>query len=87
MMNKHETAWLGKIIFLSIAILAAVSSAARIKPVFAQVTPANFDEVDDYISSKIKELGIPGAALVIEQSDQIVGHSSFPARCWLDGSY
>lgn len=63
-MNQHETAWLRKIIFLSIAILAAVSAVARVKPAFAQIAPANFDAVDDYISTKMKELGIPGAALV-----------------------
>ena len=64
-MNQHKTALLRKIIFLSIAILAAVLSVARIKPAFAQGTPADFDKIDDYISTKMKELGIPGAALVI----------------------
>jgi hypothetical protein len=65
MMEQNKTIWLRKIISLSIAILAAVSSVANIKPAFAQVTAANFDEVDSYISTKMKELGIPGAALVI----------------------
>jgi len=76
-MNQHETAWLRKIIFLSIAILAAVSSVARVKPVYAQVVPANFNAVDAYISTKMKELGIPGAALVIVQGDQIVHLKAF----------
>ena len=76
-MNQYETAWLRKIIFISIAILATVSSAARIKPVFAQIASANFDEVDAYISAKMKELGIPGAALVIVQDDQIVHLKAF----------
>jgi CubicO group peptidase (beta-lactamase class C family) len=76
-MNQHETAWLRKIIFLSIAILVAVSSAARIKPVFAQIAPASFDAVDAYISNRMKELGIPGAALVIVQGDQIVHMKAF----------
>ena len=53
-------------------ILAIVSSVARVQPAFAQVTTSNFDEIDDYISSKMKELGIPGAALAIVQDDQIV---------------
>jgi hypothetical protein len=64
MMDQHEIAWLRKIIFLRIAILAAAETAARIKPAFAQIAPANFDAVDDSISTKMKELGIPGAALV-----------------------
>ena len=74
-MNQHETAWLRKIIFLSIATLAAVSSVARVKPAFAQIVPANFDAVDTYISTKMKELGIPGAALVIEQGDETIRKS------------
>jgi len=76
-MNQRETTWLRKIIFLSIAILAAVLSAARIKPAFAQIAPAHFDSVDVYISSKMKELGIPGAALVVVQGDQIVHLKAF----------
>ena len=76
-MNQHETAWLRKIIFLSIAILAVVLSLAGVRPAFAQATPANFDAVDDYISTRMKELGIPGAALVIVQGDQIVHLKAF----------
>ena len=96
-MNQHETAWLRKIIFLSIAILTVVSSLARVMPAFAQVTPASFDEVDDYISTRMKELGIPGAALVIVQGDQIIhlkafgvadadGHSVTPQTPFFTGS-
>jgi CubicO group peptidase (beta-lactamase class C family) len=76
-MNQHEIAWLRKIIFLSMAILAVVLSVARVKPALAQVAPANFDEIDDYISTSMKELGIPGAALVIVQGDQIVHLKAF----------
>jgi len=76
-MNQHETAWLRKIILLGIAILTVVSSIARVKPAFAQVVPSNFDEVDAYISTKMKELGIPGTALVIVQGDQIVHLKAF----------
>jgi CubicO group peptidase (beta-lactamase class C family) len=72
MMNQHETAWLRKTFLLSIMVLAVILSVATFKPAFAQVAPANFEEVDAYISAKIKELGIPGAALVIVQGDQIV---------------
>ncbi len=35
------------------------------KASLSHLTPANFDAVDDYISAKMEELGIPGAALVI----------------------
>jgi hypothetical protein len=62
-MNQRETLWLRIIIFLSLAILVVVSSVAIAKPTFAQGAPANFDAVDDYISTRMKELGIPGAAL------------------------
>jgi CubicO group peptidase (beta-lactamase class C family) len=50
---------------------------ARVEPAFAQATPANFDAVDDYISTRMKELGIPGAAFVIVQGDQIVHLKAF----------
>jgi len=78
-MNQHKTFWLRKIIFLTMAILAVVSSMASVRTAFAQSTPANFDVVDDYISTKMKELGIPGAALVIVQGDQIVHLKAFGA--------
>ena len=45
--------------------------------ILCPVTPANFDEVDAYISTKMEELGIPGAALVIVQGDQIVHLKAF----------
>jgi CubicO group peptidase (beta-lactamase class C family) len=77
MMNQHETAFLRKIILLTMAILTAVLSVAKIEPALAQVVPANFDEVDSYISTKMKELRIPGAALVIVQGDQIVHLKAF----------
>ncbi len=76
-MNQRETTWLRKIIFLTIVILTVVSSVARVQPAFAQVTPANFDAVDAYISAKMEELRIPGAALVIVQGDQIVHLKAF----------
>ena len=64
-MNQRATSWLQRITFLSIVILVAVSSVARISPALAQVVPANFDAVDDYISGRMKDLGIPSVALVI----------------------
>jgi CubicO group peptidase (beta-lactamase class C family) len=78
-MNNHGTTWLRKIIFLSMMILVVVSSIASARQVFAQVAPANFDEIDDDISTRMKELGIPGAALVIVQGDQIVHLKAFGA--------
>lgn len=76
-MNQYETSWLRKIIFLTMVILMVVSSVAKVAPAFAQATPTNFDEVDTYISARMKELGIPGAALVIVRGDQIVHLKAF----------
>src|SRR5574341_1067104 len=76
-MNQRETTWLRKIIFLGMAILVFLSYVTSAKPAFAQDTPANFDEIDQYINTKMKELGIPGAALVIVQDDQIVHLKAF----------
>ena len=76
-MNQRKTVWLRKIIFLTIVILTVVSSVARVQPAFAQAAPANFDAIDEYISTKMEELRIPGAALVIVQDDQIVHLKGF----------
>ncbi len=76
-MNQHETSWLRKTIFLSMAILVFLALVASAKPAFAQDTPSNFDEIDAYISTKMEELRIPGAALVIVQDDQIVHLKGF----------
>ena len=76
-MNWLETTWLRKFIFLTFVILTVVSSVASVQPAFAQVALANFDAVDAYISAKMEELGIPGAALVIVQDDQIVHLKAF----------
>ena len=51
-MNQLETFWLRKIIFLSMAILTLVSFMAIVRPAFAQVAPANFDEIDDYMAEE-----------------------------------
>ena len=74
-MNQHTTFWLRRIFFLTMVLLAVLSST--VSPAFAQATPENFDAVDKYISDKMKELGIPGAALVIVQDDQIVHLQAF----------
>src|SRR6266540_1003070 len=66
---------LGKIIFLSAALLAFI--VFGIVSCFAQTKLTEFDAVDTYVSRKMKELGIPGAALVIVQGDQIVHLKAF----------
>jgi CubicO group peptidase (beta-lactamase class C family) len=66
---------LGKIILLSAALLAFI--VFGIVPCFAQTKLTEFDAVDTYVSRKMKELGIPGAALVIVQGDQIVHLKAF----------
>jgi len=76
-MNQRETTRLRKIIFLGLTVLIFLSFGSSAKPAFAQDTPANFEEVDAYISAKMKELRIPGAALVIVQDDQIVHLKGF----------
>ena len=76
-MSQQETTWLRKITFLTIVIPTVVSSVARVQPAFAQVAPANFVTPDSYISAKMEELDIPGAALVIVKDDQIVHLHAF----------
>lgn len=76
-MNQRETIWLRKTISLGMAILVFLAFVSSAKPVFAQSAPANFEEVDAYLSAKMKELRVPGAALVIVQGDQIVHLKGF----------
>jgi CubicO group peptidase (beta-lactamase class C family) len=63
--------------FISITILLFISSGFGIRQASAKTGLTNFEEVDAYISAKMKELGIPGAALVIVQGDQIVHLKAF----------
>src|SRR5215207_1615433 len=65
----------GKITFLSAALLAFI--VFGIVSGFAQTKLNEFDAVDTYVSRKMKELGIPGAALVIVQGDRIVHLKAF----------
>ena len=76
-MNQYKTLWLRKTIFLTAAILTVASSVTSVRSASAQVAPVRFDAVDEYISNTMKELGIPGAALVIVQGDQIVHLKGF----------
>ena len=68
---------LRKIAFLSGMILVLLSVAFGVRRSFAQNSLTNFEAVDTYISTRMKELGIPGAALVIIQGDQIVHLKAF----------
>lgn len=66
-----------KIIFLFVAILVFVSANFDVSRSFAKTESLDFEEVDAYISAKMGELDIPGAALVIVQGDQIVHVKGF----------
>jgi CubicO group peptidase (beta-lactamase class C family) len=66
-----------KITFLGLVILAFISSGFGVGRSFAKARLTEFEEVDAYVSTKMKELGIPGAALVIVQGDQIVHLKAF----------
>lgn len=76
-MNRPEATRLRKTILLAMMILTGVSWVARVQPGFAQAAPSSFEEVDEYINRKMKELDIPGSALVIVQGDQIVHLKAF----------
>jgi CubicO group peptidase (beta-lactamase class C family) len=66
-----------KITLLSIALLVFISSGFKVSRSFAQARGTDFEVVDAYISTKMRELGIPGAALVIVQGDQIIHIKAF----------
>ena len=66
---------LRKITFLSGMILVLLSVALGSS--FAQASLTDFEAVDTYVSTRMKELGIPGAALVIIHGDQIVHLKAF----------
>src|SRR5687767_12627026 len=68
---------LRKIAFLSGTILVLLSVAFEVRRSFAQERLADFEAVDTYISTRMKELGIPGAALVIIQGDHIAHLKAF----------
>jgi CubicO group peptidase (beta-lactamase class C family) len=66
-----------KITFVGLAILVFISANFGVSRSLAKVSLTEFDEVDAYISSRMKELGIPGAALVIVQGNRIVHLKGF----------
>src|SRR5688572_32615204 len=66
-----------KIAFFSGMILVLLFVAFGVRRSFAQDSLTDFKAVDTYISTRMKELGIPGAALVIIQGDLIVHLTAF----------
>ena len=66
-----------KITFLFVAILVFVSANFGVTRSFAKADLTAFDEIDAYITTKMEELDIPGAAFVIVQGDQIVHMKGF----------
>jgi CubicO group peptidase (beta-lactamase class C family) len=66
-----------KITFISISIFVFIASSFGVSRSFAKARLTDFEDVDAYVNAKMKELGIPGAALVIVQGDQIVHLKAF----------
>ncbi len=66
-----------KYLYVSMAILVFIASGFGAGRARADAGPARFEEVDAYIRAKMDELGIPGAALVIVQGDQIIHLKAF----------
>src|SRR5688572_31620792 len=66
-----------KIAFFSGMILVLLFVAFGVRRSFAQDSLTDFAAVDTYISTRMKELGIPGAALVIIQGDRIAHLKAF----------
>lgn len=60
---------------LAMIVFVAFGGAAR-QPVVTS-EPMAFESVDAYVTAQMKELGIPGAALVVIQGDQIVHLRAF----------
>ena len=67
----RKTAFFSGIIFVLLFVMFGVRRS------FAQASLTEFEEVDTYISAKMKELRVPGAALVIIESDHIVHLKAF----------
>jgi CubicO group peptidase (beta-lactamase class C family) len=66
-----------EITFISITILVFISSVLGTNRSFAKAERTEFEAIDAYIIAKMEELGIPGAALVIVNGDQIVHLKGF----------
>ena len=66
-----------KMFFVLVAFLLLLSSGLNISKSLAKTRLTDFEEVDAYISRMMKDLRIPGAALVIVEGDQIVHLKAF----------
>ncbi|MGE5375140.1 MAG: serine hydrolase domain-containing protein [Bacteroidota bacterium] len=66
-----------KLAFVGLVILVFGFAGFGARQSFAKARLSEFEEVDAYIRTKMKELGIPGAALVIVEGDQIVHLKAF----------
>ena len=62
-----------KITLLSMMFFVSISSGFEVSRSFAEARLTDFEEVDTYINTKMKELGIPGAALVTPQTPFFTG--------------
>ncbi len=61
---------LRKITLISVVILAFLSSDVGVRRSFAQARLKDFEEADAYISTRMKELSIPGADYVINYTQE-----------------
>lgn len=66
-----------RIFFYRRVFLVLLFVVFAVRRSYAQDSFTDFDSVDTYINTRMKELGIPGAALVIVQGDQIVHLKGF----------
>ena len=62
---------------LGVLILAFISFGFGLSQSSVKARPTDFDEVDAYINTKMNELGIPGAAVVVVEGNQIVHMQAF----------
>ena len=63
--------------FFAMVVLAIIYANFTVSRSFAQARLSDFEEIDAYISTRMEELDIPGAALVIVEGDQIVHLKGF----------
>ncbi len=68
-----------KMLFVGMAILILTCARLDVSRSLAKTGTTEFEAIDAYINTMMKELNIPGAALVIVQGDQIVHLKGFGA--------
>lgn len=66
-----------KTTILGVLILAFISFGFGLSQSSVKAMPTDFDEVDAYINTRMIELGIPGAAVVVVEGNQIVHLQAF----------